>query len=99
MTVIHLISRDNKLKTVTREAPLFNKLALFSGGKWGFLNTKQSITLNDPAIHKSVTVEHRCINRPTYQLVKLRSSLRPHSISGLLWGWGPEGLCPLTGFN
>lgn len=90
VTVIHLISRDNKLKTVTRETLLFNKLALFSGGKWGFLNTKQSIRVNDPAIHKSVTEEHCCINQPTYQLVKLRSSLRPHSISGLLWGWGPE---------
>lgn len=84
VTVIHLISRDNKLKTLTHETLLFNKLALFSGGKWGFLNTKQSIKVNDPAIHKSVTAEHRCINHQTHRLVKSRSSLRPHSISGLL---------------
>lgn len=58
----------------------------FRGGKWGILNTKQSIKVNDPAIHKSVTEEHCCINHPTYRLVKLRSSLRLHSISGLSGG-------------
>lgn len=92
VTVIHLISRDNKLKTLTHETPLFNKLALFSGGKWGILNTKQSIKVNDPAFHKSVTAECCRINRRTYRPVKLRSCPRPHSISGLLWGWGPKVL-------
>lgn len=92
VTAIHLINRDNKLKTLTHETLLFDKLALFSRGKWGFLDTKQSIKANDPAVHKSVTMEHCCINHQTYRLVKLRSSLRPHSISGLLRGWGPEVL-------
>lgn len=92
VTVMHLISRDNKLKTLTRETPLFNKLALFSGRKWGILHTKQSIKVNDPAIHTSVTAEHCCINYLTSQLVKLRSSLRSHSVPDLSWGWEPEVL-------
>lgn len=88
MTVIHLISTDNKLKTLTHETLLFNKLALFSVGRWGILNTKQSIKVNDPAIQKSVTAEHCCI-------ISWSSGYLPwdpHSISGLSWGWGPEVL-------
>lgn len=101
VTVIHLISTDNKLKTLTHENEtlLLTKLALFSGGKWSILNTKQSIKVNDPAIHKSVTAEHCCINQRTYRLVKLISSLRPYSISRSLVGVGPRGLNPLVGLN
>ena len=89
VTVIHLISRHNKLKTLTHETRPFNKLALFSGGKWRIPGARQSIKVNDPAFHKSVTVEHRCINRRTHRLVKLRSSLRAHSISRPPRGVGP----------
>lgn len=87
----HLISRDNKLKTLTREKQ-FNKLASVSGEIGAFSTQKQSIKVNDPAIHGSVTAERRCINRRTYRLVKLRSSPRPHSIPGLSWERGSEVL-------
>lgn len=96
---MHLISTDNELKTLARETPRLDKLALFSGGKGAFLNTKQSIKVNDPALHKSVTARHRCIKHLTNQLVKSSSSPRPHSISGLLWGCGPPGLSARVGLN
>lgn len=48
MTVIHLISQGYKLKTLTHETLLFNKLALFSGGKRHIFHNTQSIKVNDP---------------------------------------------------
>lgn len=54
----------------------------FRGRNGSFCNTKQSISANDSAIHKSVAEAHRCINHPTCALISSRSSPGPHSISG-----------------